>query len=72
MPTHSVTVELPARLVLHSDVTFVVMSDDAKLGELQVSQGSIDWVPGNGRTRYRVEWERFSELMTTQGSAKPR
>ena len=38
----------PTRFVLHSDVTFVVWSDDAKLGELQVSKGSIDWLPGNG------------------------
>ena len=51
------------RFVLHSDVTFAVWSDEAKLGELQVSKGSIDWLPGNGRTRYRMRWKRFNEIM---------
>ena len=72
MATHDVTVDLPTRFVLHSDVTFVVWSDDAKLGELQVSKGSIDWLPGNGRTRYRMRWEKFNELMKTEGRAMPR
>jgi hypothetical protein len=53
-------------------VTFVVWSDDAKLGELQVSKGSIDWLPGNGRTRYRMRWEKFSELIKAEGRATPR
>jgi hypothetical protein len=72
MATHDVTIDLPTRFVLHSDVTFVVWSDDAKLGELQVSKGSIDWLPGNGRTRYRMRWEKFNELMKTEGRATPR
>jgi hypothetical protein len=63
MATHNVTIDLPTRFVLHSDVTFAVWSDEAKLGELQVSKGSIDWLPGNGRTRYRMRWERFNEFM---------
>ncbi len=67
MATHDVTIDLPTRFVLHSDVTFVVWSDDVKLGELQVSKGSIDWLPGNGRTRYRTRWEKFNELMKEGG-----
>ena len=69
MATHDVTIDLPTRFVLHSDVTFVVWSDDAKLGELQVSKGSIDWLPGNGRTRYRMRWEKFNEVMKSEGRA---
>jgi hypothetical protein len=71
MATHDVTVDLPTRFVLRSDVTFVVWSDDEKLGELQVSKGSIDWLPGNSRTRYRMRWERFDELMR-KGRKRPR
>jgi hypothetical protein len=63
MPTHEVTVDLPTGIVLHSDVKFVVRSDDERLGELQVSKGTIDWIPGSARTRYRMEWERFHEIM---------
>jgi hypothetical protein len=72
MATHDETVDLPTRFVLRSDVTFVVWSDDLKLGELQVSKGSIDWLPGNGRTRYRMRWEKFNELMKREGRARPR
>jgi hypothetical protein len=72
MATHDVTIDLPTRFVLHSDVTFAVWSDEAKLGELQVSKGSIDWLPGNGRTRYRMRWEKFNDLMKEQGRKTPR
>jgi hypothetical protein len=72
MATHEVTVDLPTRMVLHSDVTFVVWSDEAKLGELQISKGSIDWLPGNGRTRYRMRWEKFDEVMVNDGRKRPR
>ena len=72
MPTHEVTVELPTGMVLHSDVKFVVKSDDERLGELQISQGTIDWVPGNARTRYQMVWEKFDEMMVRDGSAGPR
>jgi hypothetical protein len=72
MATHNVTIDLPTRFVLHSDVTFAVWSDEAKLGELQVSKGSIDWLPGNGRTRYRMRWEKFNDLMKEEGRAVPR
>jgi hypothetical protein len=72
MATHDVTIDLPTRFVLHSDVTFAVWSNDAKLGELQVSKGSIDWLPGNGRRRYRVRWEAFSDFMQEDGRAMRR
>jgi len=63
MATHDVTIDLPTRLVLRSDVTFVVWSNEEKLGELQVSKGSIDWLPAKGRYRFRMRWEKFNELM---------
>jgi hypothetical protein len=72
MAKHDVTIDLPTRFVLHSDVTFAVWSDEAKLGELQVSKGSIDWLPGNGRTRYRMRWEKFNDLMREEGRATAR
>jgi hypothetical protein len=72
MPTHEVKFDLPTGIVLHSDVKFVVWSDAEKLGELQVSQGTIDWIPGNARTRYQMEWEKFDEMMVRDGAAGPR
>ena len=72
MATHEVTVDIPTRMVLHTDVKFVVWSDEEKLGELQVSKGSIDWVPGKAHTRYRMQWEKFDELMVKDGTPEPR
>ncbi len=70
MPKHDVTVDLPTGIVLHSDVKFVVRSDDERLGELQVSKGSIDWIPGNARTRYHLGWEKFHEMMLEHAAAE--
>ena len=72
MPTHEVHVDLPTGIVLHSDVKFEIWSDEEKLGELLVSKGSIDWIPGNARTRYTLGWEKFDEMMVKDGTAGPR
>jgi hypothetical protein len=72
MPTHEVHVDLPTGIVLHSDVKFEIWSDEDKLGELLVSKGSIDWIPGNARTRYTMGWEKFDELMIEKGTSGPR
>ena len=40
---------------------------DTKLGELRISRGTIDWVPRNHAQAYRLEWERFDEVMRENG-----
>lgn len=72
MPTHEVHVDLPTGIVLHSDVKFEVWSDEDKLGELLISKGSIDWIPGKAHTRYHMEWEKFGETMSRYGTSGPR
>lgn len=63
MATHDIEVEIPPRLVLHKDVSFVIKSDGLKLGELRVSKGTIDWRPGNKRKVVSLTWEQFDRLM---------
>jgi hypothetical protein len=63
MPRHDVDVEIPPKVVLNSDVRFVVRSDGQKLGELLVSRGTIAWVPGHSPRAIHVVWEEFDELM---------
>jgi hypothetical protein len=41
-------------------------------GELLISKGSIDWIPGNARTRYLMGWEKFDETMQKDGTPGPR
>ena len=38
MPRHDIEIEIPPKVVLNSDVRFVVRSDGQKLGELLVSK----------------------------------
>ncbi|HEY7135590.1 MAG TPA: hypothetical protein VIB48_11030 [Acidimicrobiia bacterium] len=51
------------KMVLHADVVFEVRSDEEKLGDLHVSQGSIDWYPRNARQPTTLSWEQFDRLM---------
>jgi len=63
VPQHRVEIVQPPNRVLNSDFTFIVYSDDAKLGELRVSKGSVDWRPGKGKKVVKKTWEQFSRLM---------
>jgi len=63
MPRHEIEMEIPPKMVLNSDVRFIVHSDDKKLGELLVSKGSIAWIPGHSPQSIHVQWERFDEVM---------
>jgi hypothetical protein len=67
MPVHDIEIELPPKVVLHKDVTFVVKSDGIKLGELRISKGSLDWAPAKLQTVRRLPWERFDALMREHG-----
>ena len=67
MARHDVEMRIPTtKMVLHADVVFEVRSDDEKLGELRISQGTIDWYPRNAQTGVSMSWERFDRLMFEQ------
>jgi hypothetical protein len=64
VPRHDVEMSIPTtKMVLHADVVFEVRSDEEKLGDLHVSQGSIDWYPRNARQPTRMTWEQFDRFM---------
>jgi hypothetical protein len=64
MPRHDVEMRIPTtKMVLHADVVFEVRADDEKLGELRVSQGSIDWYPRSAQHPVSLTWEQFDRLM---------
>ena len=70
MPTHKLEISLPPKVILNSDVVIDVHSDDAKLGELRISRGSIDWIPGKHQASFRLSWERFDEVMRESGTRR--
>jgi hypothetical protein len=63
MPKHQIMIELPAKAVLNTDVRVVVWGDETKLGELNLSKGTIDWKPARRRRPVRLSWERFAAIM---------
>jgi hypothetical protein len=66
MARHSISMSLPTGLVINSDVEFVITSDDAKLGELHLSRGTIDWRPTHSKkTEHALTWEKFAALIET-------
>jgi hypothetical protein len=67
MSTHVIEVELPAKVVLHKDVRFTIKSDGAKLGELHISKGAVDWWPANKKSKVSFTWERFARLLESGG-----
>ncbi|MGQ0832802.1 MAG: hypothetical protein ACT4OV_14115 [Microthrixaceae bacterium] len=68
MATHRINVHPSKPLEVDSaDLVIEVISDDAKLGELRVSRGSIDWVPRSHHTSFSLEWEGFDRLMQDNG-----
>ena len=68
MPRHRIEIQQPPRIVMHSDVSFVVYSDDERLGELAISKGTIDWTPARRRSAVSLSWEKFAQLMESAGA----
>ena len=50
-----------------SKAKFVVQDDCMKVGELQVSQGSIVWFPRFGKRGYKMDWDVFGRSMKDNG-----
>jgi hypothetical protein len=64
MAHHDVEMSIPTtKMVLHADVVFEVRSDDEKLGELRISQGTIDWIPRRAQISVSLTWEQFDRIM---------
>jgi hypothetical protein len=53
--------------VVNADVTFTISSDGKKLGELNISKGSLDWKPSGRRESATVQWEQFDAWMRDHG-----
>ncbi len=63
MAEHDIEITLPTKPLINVDATIVIRSEGAKLGELRISKGSVDWRSRNKRTVKAITWERFAELM---------
>jgi hypothetical protein len=67
MAKHDVFFNIPQRSLGKADVEFLVKSDDAVLGTLAVSNGSVVWFPKGTTNGFKLGWGKFNEVM--QGAA---
>ncbi len=73
MPKHEIDVKVPQEIwVGNTDLEIAVKADRKLLGRLHISRGTIDWIPAKERSRYRLRWERFAELMVENGVRRTR
>ena len=49
MAKHNVYLELPSREIGKVDAHFFIYKDDAKLGQITISKGGIDYYPSNSK-----------------------
>lgn len=70
MPRHRIEISQPPKTVLHSDVVFTIWSDDTKLGELEISKGSVDWKSAKRRRAKQISWERLAAFWMRREQAR--
>jgi hypothetical protein len=68
VPRHEVGLEVRPTIWLSKvDIEIPVRSNGEYIGRLHVSQGSVDWIPAHKLYGRRLGWEKFGELMSTNG-----
>lgn len=63
MAKHDVSFSIPQRALGKADVEFLVKRDDAVLGTLAVSNGSVVWFPKGTTYGLKVGWKKFNDMM---------
>lgn len=67
MADHDVFFTIPERKLKKADVQFRIKRKGRAFGRLQISEGSIDWVPANKQRRYRIYWNEFDAYAREKG-----
>lgn len=69
MAKHDVSLQISHEIPIgNKDVEFTVFADSKPLGRIQISRGSIDWIPSpNSKSGFSVSWEEFAALMEEHG-----
>lgn len=55
--------KIPEFKLTKADVEFEVFYNRSKLGTLEVSEGSLEWITNNNSKKYKISWKKFDELM---------
>lgn len=71
MAKHDVKFTIPSATLGKSDVVFEIRRDGKLLGKLEVSNGSIVWIPSHSKgRRFGLGWKDFDALMKNDGERK--
>ena len=63
MPKHHIEITMPTKPLKNVDTTIAVWSDGQKLGELQISRGSLDWQSARKKNAKRIRWEDLAYVL---------
>lgn len=66
MATHEIWMTFPTKALRNVDTTIAIWSDNKKLGELHISQGTIDWKSKGKKTAKVITWERLAEILNAE------
>ena len=72
MAMHEVTFTTPTRSLGKADVSFSIKEDGRKLGQLDVSNGSVVWFPNGNTYGHKVHWSALAAFMVQQGARSER
>ncbi len=70
MATHSVTFNPPSLELGKADIAFSIKKDDAKIGELRISNGAAVWFPASNTYGYKLSWSKLADLFQEHGTEK--
>lgn len=67
---HDVKFSIPERELGKADISFIVKRGGQKFGTLKVSKGSVVWVQKDNTYGYKLGWDKFHDLMLTNGKSE--
>jgi hypothetical protein len=64
---HDVQFSIPARALGKADIEFKVKKGGQRFGTLKVSKGAVVWVQKDNTYGYKMNWNKFHDMMTSMG-----
>lgn len=63
MAKHNVYFDLPERELGKVDANFYIYKDDAKLGQITISKGGLDYYPNKAKHPITISWTDFDKMV---------
>ncbi|MGN7786734.1 hypothetical protein ACTJIJ_19530 [Niabella sp. 22666] len=63
MAKHNVYFDLPERELGKVDANFYIYKDDAKLGQITISKGGLDYYPNKAKQPITISWSNFDQMV---------